>query len=75
MFYGETWEQPDVDHAVELFHEYMGEDKKVLTDLMRGLASPHYERGPLAPADFEGPVLDFYRYLQPPHERPAAFQA
>jgi len=29
---------------------------------MRGLASPHYHKGPLAPANFEGPVLDFYRY-------------
>ncbi len=62
MFYGETWEQPDVDHAVDLFHQYMGEDKNILTEMMRGLTSPHYSKGPLAPADFEGPVLDFYRY-------------
>ena len=29
---------------------------------MRGLASSRHQAGPLAPADFEGPVLDFYRY-------------
>jgi hypothetical protein len=29
---------------------------------MKGLNSRHYQKGPLAPADFEGPVLDFYRY-------------
>ena len=41
----------------------MAEDKTVLVDLMRGMASSHHARGPLAPADFEGPVLDFYRYF------------
>ena len=34
----------------------------VLTNMVRGLKSRHYARGPLAPADFEGPALDFYRY-------------
>jgi phenylpropionate dioxygenase-like ring-hydroxylating dioxygenase large terminal subunit len=62
MFYGDTWAQADVDHAVYLFHQYMGEDKQILTEMMRGLSSAHYSKGPLAPADFEGPVLDFYRY-------------
>lgn len=62
MFYGETWSQKDVDYAVDLFHQYMAEDKTVLTGMVRGLSSRHYARGPLAPADFEGPVLDFYRY-------------
>lgn len=62
MFYGDTWAQSDVDYAVHLFHQYMGEDKQVLTEMMRGLASAHYSKGPLAPADFEGPVLDFYRF-------------
>jgi phenylpropionate dioxygenase-like ring-hydroxylating dioxygenase large terminal subunit len=62
MFYGEAWEQRDVDHAVGLFHQYMAEDKHILTEMMRGLASAHCSKGPLAPADFEGTVLDFYRY-------------
>jgi phenylpropionate dioxygenase-like ring-hydroxylating dioxygenase large terminal subunit len=62
MFYGNTWKDSDVDYAVKLFHQYMGEDKEVLTGQTKGLNSRHYQKGPLAPADFEGPVLDFYRY-------------
>ena len=62
MFFGDTWQQSDVDYAVKLFHGYMAEDKGVLANMVRGHASRHYSRGPLAPADFEGPVLDFYRF-------------
>jgi phenylpropionate dioxygenase-like ring-hydroxylating dioxygenase large terminal subunit len=62
IFYGDGWTQEAVDHAVKLFNDTMAEDKWVLVDLMRGMASQHHARGPLAPADFEGPVLDFYRY-------------
>ena len=62
IFYGEGWTKERVDHAVDLFNATMAEDKTVLVDLMRGMASKHHARGPLAPADFEGPVLDFYRY-------------
>jgi phenylpropionate dioxygenase-like ring-hydroxylating dioxygenase large terminal subunit len=62
IFYGEGWPQEAVDHAVKLFNATMAEDKTVLVDLMRGMASSHHARGPLAPADFEGPVLDFYRF-------------
>ena len=62
IFYGEDWPQAAVNHAVTLFNATMAEDKAVLVDLMRGMASSHHARGPLAPADFEGPVLDFYRF-------------
>ena len=62
MFYGDSWKDSDVAYAVELFHQYMTEDKEVLTEMMRGLRSSHYHKGPLAGADFEGTVLDFYRY-------------
>lgn len=62
IFYGDGWPQSAVDHAVKLFNETMAEDKTVLVDLMRGMSSHYHQRGPLAPADFEGPVLDFYRY-------------
>jgi phenylpropionate dioxygenase-like ring-hydroxylating dioxygenase large terminal subunit len=62
LFFGDSWKQRDVDYAVELFHQYMGEDKDVLAALARGLRSRHYHKGPLAPEDFEGSVLDFYRY-------------
>jgi phenylpropionate dioxygenase-like ring-hydroxylating dioxygenase large terminal subunit len=62
IFYGESWTKEAVDQAVDLFNATMAEDKTVLVDLMRGMASKHHARGPLAPADFEGPVLDFYRF-------------
>ncbi|MBC7479034.1 MAG: hypothetical protein H7317_13210, partial [Pseudorhodobacter sp.] len=62
IFYGPDWAQKDVDCAVDLFHQYMAEDKEVLTAMMRGLQSRHYDRGPLARADFEGAALDLARY-------------
>lgn len=63
LFFGEDWPQSTVDWAVGLFHETMAEDKSVLLSVMRGLRSAHYEPGPLAPEDFEGPTLDLYRWL------------
>ena len=36
---------------------------RVVPNLARGLRSRHYDRGPLAPAALEGPVWDFYRYM------------
>jgi len=63
IFYGDEWPEEAVDHAVKLFNATMAEDKTVLVDLMRGMASSRHESGPLAPANFEGPVLDFYRYF------------
>jgi phenylpropionate dioxygenase-like ring-hydroxylating dioxygenase large terminal subunit len=62
IFYGDSWSDNAVDAAVKLFKETMAEDKTVLVDLMRGMSSRHHQRGPLAPMDLEGPVLDFYRY-------------
>jgi phenylpropionate dioxygenase-like ring-hydroxylating dioxygenase large terminal subunit len=62
IFYGDHWPQDAVDRAVDLFNATMAEDKSILVDLMRGLAARDHQRGPLAPADFEGNVLDFYRY-------------
>ena len=62
MFFGPDWAQKDVDFAVDLFHQYMAEDKAVLTAMVRGLNSRHYDRGPLAQADFEGAALDLARY-------------
>lgn len=62
IFYGDGWTKESVDQAVELFNATMAEDKTVLVDMLRGMASAHHARGPLAPAAFEGPVLDFYRY-------------
>ena len=62
IFYGDDWSEGAVSHAVETFNDTMSEDKVVLASLMQGMASAHHAAGPLAPAHFEGPVLDFYRY-------------
>jgi len=64
IFFGADWHQDKVDWAVDLFQRTMAEDKAVLLQLMRGLNSRHHAAGPLAPADLEGPVLDFYNYLR-----------
>jgi phenylpropionate dioxygenase-like ring-hydroxylating dioxygenase large terminal subunit len=63
IFYGDGWSQEAVDKAVTLFNDTMSEDKTVLTTLMKGINAKSYVPGPLAPADFEGNVLDFYRYV------------
>lgn len=63
VFFGQDWPQDRVDWAVELFKRTMSEDKTVLRTLVQGLSSMHYRPGPLARADYEGPTLDFYRYL------------
>ena len=62
IFYGGDWPQDTVEAAITLFKDTMAEDKVMLSRLMRGMASKRHEAGPLAPADFEGTVLDFYRY-------------
>jgi hypothetical protein len=62
VFFGPTWDQKDVDYAVDLFHQYMAEDKEVLTAMVRGLKSNHYSRGPLAQPDYEGAAHDLARY-------------
>jgi phenylpropionate dioxygenase-like ring-hydroxylating dioxygenase large terminal subunit len=62
IFYGDTWPQEAIDRAVDLFNETMAEDKTILVGLMKGMAARDCARGPLAPADFEGNVLDFYRF-------------
>ena len=64
IFFGADWPQDKVDWAVDLFRRTMAEDKQILVRLMRGLNSRHHAAGPLAGADLEGPVLDFYNYLR-----------
>lgn len=63
FFFGETWTDDAVDHAIDLFHRTMEEDKLVLEALGRGLRSAHYRPGPLAPAAYEGCVLDLHQYV------------
>ncbi len=63
FFYGDRWQQADVDRAVDLFRETMDEDKQVLAQLQLGLASRFHAPGPLAGPDLEGTIWDFYQYL------------
>lgn len=63
IFFGPDWSQDEIDRGVDLFQRTMAEDKAVLIQLMRGLNSRHHQAGPLAPADLEGSVWDFYQYL------------
>jgi phenylpropionate dioxygenase-like ring-hydroxylating dioxygenase large terminal subunit len=63
IFYGPDWPQNTVDWAVELFQKTMAEDKAILVSLAKGLKSRHYRPGPLAPKDYEGPITDFYAYM------------
>jgi phenylpropionate dioxygenase-like ring-hydroxylating dioxygenase large terminal subunit len=63
IFFGPDWPQATVDWAVDLFQKTMAEDKAVLVNLAMGLKSRHYRTGPLGPADCEGPIWDFYSYV------------
>ena len=63
IFYGPDWPQTTVDWAVDLFQKTMAEDKAVLVNLALGLKSRHYQTGPLGPVDCEGPIWDFYSYV------------
>jgi hypothetical protein len=62
IFYGDHWTQDAIQTAITLFSDTMAEDKRALAGVMRGMASSRHQAGPLAPADFEGSVLDFYRF-------------
>src|SRR5882724_7499213 len=63
IFFGPDWPQGTVDWAVDLFQKTMAEDKTVLVSLAKGLRSRHYRPGPLGSADCEGPIWDFYGYV------------
>ena len=63
FFHGDHWKQSEVDYAVELFERTMAEDKDMLINLKRGLHASRYATGPMAPADYEGPIWDFIQYL------------
>ena len=63
FFHGDHWTSDAVDHAVELFERTMAEDKVILNEIARGLGSKHYFPGPLAPAAYEGCIVDFHKYL------------
>ena len=52
-----------LENAVDLFEKTMAEDKMQLENWRQGLHSKSVATAPLAPANFEGNVLDFYQYL------------
>ncbi len=43
--------------------EFNAEDRQRLLSVQQGLRSRYTTRGPLAPADYEGTVWDFYNYM------------
>lgn len=63
MFFDSDISRDEVDGALELFEQTMAEDKAQLVKLPRGLKSKYYQPGPLAPANYEGTVWDFYQYI------------
>jgi phenylpropionate dioxygenase-like ring-hydroxylating dioxygenase large terminal subunit len=55
--------QDEIDQRIALWQEVNREDREKLEKLQSSLASRFAPSGPLAPADFEGTIWDFYRYL------------
>jgi phenylpropionate dioxygenase-like ring-hydroxylating dioxygenase large terminal subunit len=53
----------ELEARVALWNEVNREDREKLERMQRGLSSRHAPSGPLSPADFEGTIWDFYRYL------------
>jgi len=53
----------EVDQMSEFFEHVMLEDKVQLEALFKGLSSRFHKPGVLAPRDYEGTVLDYYRYM------------
>jgi choline monooxygenase len=56
-------QHPDVIAYRDLCFAFNAEDKTQLEDVQQGLQSRFYRGGPLAPADFEGTIWDFYQYI------------
>lgn len=55
--------QDELEQRIALWQEVNREDRVKLERLQTALASRHAPTGPLAPADLEGTLQDFYRYL------------
>ena len=56
-------EAPAVRDYVALCEAFNAEDRDNLESLQVGLRSRYYQPGPLAPADVEGTLWDFYGYM------------
>src|SRR5262249_28416834 len=54
----------EIKRRVEVWNRIGAEDRVNLERLQRGFASRYAASGPLGPPDYEGTVVDFYRYLE-----------
>lgn len=54
---------PDVIRYRDLCFAFNAEDREQLEGVQKGLKTRHFKSGPLAPADFEGTIWDFYQYM------------
>jgi len=63
IFHGDDWQPAVIDEAVELGRETIAEDRRALCAVQQGVSSKYYEPGPLAPADYEGTLIDFFHYM------------
>lgn len=55
--------QDEIERRIALWNEVNREDREKLERMQQSLGSRFAPSGPLAPADFEGTIWDFYRYL------------
>jgi phenylpropionate dioxygenase-like ring-hydroxylating dioxygenase large terminal subunit len=53
----------EITKRVAVWNQISNEDRRNLERLQRGYISRHTANGPLAPANYEGTIFDFYRYL------------
>lgn len=56
-------EHPDVIRYRDLCFAFNAEDREQLEGVQKGMKTRHFQSGPLAPADFEGTIWDFYQYM------------
>lgn len=54
---------PDVIRYRDLCFAFNAEDREQLEGVQKGMKTRHFKSGPLAPADFEGTIWDFYQYM------------
>ena len=54
---------PDVIRYRDLCFAFNAEDKEQLEGVQKGMKTRYLKSGPLAPADYEGTIWDFYQYM------------
>jgi len=58
-----VFDSGEADERFAFARAFNAEDRARLLDVQRGLRSSNYQRGFLAPEDFEGCVWDFYHFM------------